>query len=140
MKSLVKKRFGKLVVLDYCKKPDHVKNRSVWVNCKCDCGTIKPISKHSLVNKKTRSCGCSNKQRGPNCRYWKGYGEISLNCYSSVKRKAIQRGIEFSVSIEYLWNLFLKQNRKCALSGLDITFDVLGDRKSRQFKETCKIT
>jgi hypothetical protein len=33
---------------------------------------------------------------------------------------AAERDIEFSVTPEYVWDLFLSQNRKCALSGVDI--------------------
>lgn len=53
---------------------------------------------------------------------WKGYGEIRGCYFNVVKRGAKQRNFEFSISIEDIWNLFLKQNRKCALSGVELFF------------------
>lgn len=36
--------------------------------------------------------------------------------------------------------MFLKQNRRCAISGLELTFDYLGNRADWKHSETCKIT
>ena len=33
-----------------------------------------------------------------------------------------KRNHKFSISIQYAWNLFLKQKRKCALTGMDLVF------------------
>lgn len=30
------------------------------------------------------------------------------------------RNLEMTITIEYIWDLFLQQNRKCALSGVDL--------------------
>ena len=49
-----------------------------------------------------------------------GCGDLSKSIYSHYKRNAKRRNLEFNVSIEFLWSLFLKQNKKCALSGIDI--------------------
>lgn len=43
--------------------------------------------------------------------------------YSDVKSDAKQRGIEFNLSKEYLWELYLKQNKKCQLTGLEINLN-----------------
>lgn len=53
---------------------------------------------------------------------WKGYGEISGRLFYSIKRHAIERNLLFLISLEQIWDLFLKQNRKCALSGIDLKF------------------
>lgn len=53
---------------------------------------------------------------------WKGIGEISLTQLNNIKNNASTRKIPFDLSGEYLWNLYLSQNRKCALSGLEIGF------------------
>ena len=44
-------------------------------------------------------------------------GELSLTQYTRLKRSAEKRNYEFSVSIEYLWNLYLRQDKKCAITG-----------------------
>lgn len=53
---------------------------------------------------------------------WKGCGEISGKYLYIIKYGAKQRNIEFDLSIQYLWDLFLYQNRKCALTGIEIYF------------------
>lgn len=63
---------------------------------------------------------------------WKGYGELSYVYYSSLLNGAKSRNLDFTVSIEYLWNLFLLQNRTCALSGLDILFPTCHKNKINQ--------
>jgi len=37
--------------------------------------------------------------------------------------------LPFSITIEYAWDLFLKQNRKCAMSGMEINFAATGKDK-----------
>ena len=82
-----------------------------------------------LVSSKIRSCGCLNKRTGSEHFNFDGYGEIHRSIYSSYKNSANQRyksqtreKIPFDVSIEYLWELFLEQDRKCNISGIEIYF------------------
>ena len=56
-----------------------------------------------------------------NHRY-NGCGEIQGGLYSRFYYSAKNRGINFDVSVEYIWELFLKQDRKCALTGREIVF------------------
>ena len=51
---------------------------------------------------------------------WRGYGKISGAFYSTIKRNAKRRGIEFSISIKYIANLYEKQKGRCALSNLKL--------------------
>lgn len=55
---------------------------------------------------------------------WKGYEEIAGTRWSSYQKGAELRGLVFSITIEYAWDLFLKQDRKCAISGMPIDFDL----------------
>lgn len=45
-----------------------------------------------------------------------------------LKRKAKERNYEFELTSEYLWNLFLLQNGKCALSGVELTLSTKIDK------------
>lgn len=63
---------------------------------------------------------------------WRGCGEIGLKAFNIIKRGADKRNIEFNITIEYVWNLFLKQNRKCALSGVDICFNQIENGTNQQ--------
>lgn len=55
---------------------------------------------------------------------YKGYEELSGTRWSSYQVGAQRRGFEFNITIEYAWELFLKQERRCALSGVPIDFDM----------------
>lgn len=57
---------------------------------------------------------------------WRGYEEISGSVFYGLKNNANKRNLEFSLTIEYLWDLFVKQNKKCALSNVDISFNMTG--------------
>ena len=59
---------------------------------------------------------------GKNNPTWKGYEELSSVYFSRVKNNAKIRNLEFNITIKQMWDLFLKQNRKCALSGLELKF------------------
>lgn len=59
---------------------------------------------------------------GPNSKKWVGCGEISGAFFYRLKTGANKRNLDFDITIEYIWGLFLQQSRKCALSGVDIQF------------------
>lgn len=46
--------------------------------------------------------------------------KICITFFKKIQSNAIKRGLSFDLDIDYLWNLFLKQNKKCALTGVDI--------------------
>lgn len=115
--QLIGKRFGRLIVENidtFC-----YKKQSYWI-CKCDCGKIKSVRGSHLQLGRTISCGCIN--RGKTSKKWKGYEEISGKFFYSIKRNAITRNIGFNITIKDLWDLYLKQNKKCALSNLPLNF------------------
>lgn len=57
----------------------------------------------------------------------KSYEEIDGNQWVSMIGGARNRNIEFNITQKQVWELFLKQNRKCALTGWSISFK--GGRK-----------
>lgn len=60
-----------------------------------------------------------HKENHPN---WTGYGEICGSHFARIKHGAETRNLEFNITIEQIWELFLKQKRKCALSGVILDF------------------
>ena len=111
------KKFGKLTVFSFDEK--NKKGQSYWL-CRCDCGKEKSIRGDHLLNSKTKSCGCNN--RGSKNVNWKGYGEIGGWIWTGYKRNAKTKKRVFDISIKDGWDLFLQQNRKCSLSGVDLYF------------------
>ena len=120
------KRFGKLTVTSFSHKEKSPGGfmKYFW-KCKCDCGNTTTVGKGHLTTNKIRSCGCLSHRKGNQCPSFRGYGEIPGRYFSSLKNGSKDRGrnFQFSVSIKYLWELFLKQNRKCALTGTFLSFD-----------------
>lgn len=117
--DLTGQRFSMLVVIKKLGYDRHKKN--IYWLCQCDCGNQKEIIGTSLRSGNTTSCGCRVGLR-EKCNRWKGYGEIAHKYFYSTKQSAERRNIKFDVTIEYMWELFLKQNRKCALTGEILTF------------------
>ena len=116
--DLIGKTFGELKVIEY----EGHKQRHYW-KCLCSCGKERILQQEYFVGGHCVSCGCRKKRRGFRSTAFKGFGEVPLKYYNNIRRRS--KGIhKFSVSIKYLWNIFLKQNRKCALSGLLISLEV----------------
>jgi hypothetical protein len=125
-KDRVGKKFNLLTVLDR-----HVddKGRTSYT-CLCDCGNTAVIKGDGVFSGKTRSCGCLLSRKGIDNPNWGGAGEISGQVFSSIRGGAASRNLEFNISVEYIWDLFLKQNRKCAISGLDLCFAINDQEKT----------
>ncbi len=66
-KELVRKRFGKLVVLKTTDKRVSIGKtmHSYECVCICDCGNIFPTIEHRLITKNTKSCGCLVEEMKP---------------------------------------------------------------------------
>lgn len=113
MKIKIGDKFNRWTVLKEASKRGY---RKVF-QCQCDCGEIKEIYAYNLKANKSKSCGCWAFDRT-----YTGYEEISGTYWSRIKSEAKRRNLKFEISIEEMWNLFLKQNRKCKLSGQQIKF------------------
>ena len=118
--DLTGKRFGKLTVVTLLTERSPSKAR-MWL-CRCDCGEVKAVRKSSLTAGMTKTCGCGAHPSRQDNVNWRGYKEIPLDFFTTVKRNAESRNLEFNITIEYLWNLYIAQNKKCNLSGLSINF------------------
>lgn len=90
---------------------------------KCNgCGKIYKKNSIQLRDKRIQSCGCMVMRKGNKSPHWRGVGEISSVIITHYKVNAKRRGIDFLINGEYMWKLFLLQDRKCALTGLKISF------------------
>lgn len=101
-----------------------------WNDCECICGKTKAIKTWWLNNNKSKGCGCTNTKGRFKSQ---AIGDLSASYYNSFKSSRRKKGINFSdeVSMGYLWELFLQQEGKCAVSGVDI---ILNRRYSEQHK------
>jgi len=102
---------------------DHIKNGHQYWKCKCDCGTETVVKHSHLTGHTVRTCGCSHLVLQDKHPHWKGYKEISGAYFSVVKRSAKKRNLPFDLTIEEMWSIFEKQNRRCALTGELLEFN-----------------
>lgn len=107
-------RFGRLIVSN--KIHSSIGNKTYYL-CICDCGNTKKIQKSALMAGKTQSCGCKKIEKQIRC------GEIIGDTWTAIKNNAKYRNIEFELTIQEIWNLFLSQDRKCALTGENLYFN-----------------
>jgi hypothetical protein len=108
--------FGKLIVLKDTGR--RKSRRPIWL-CKCDCGKEVEVLGKYLTNGDTKSCGCFSKGNAHNRD---ALGEITKSFWTPIERQAKRRGIPFELTREDAWLLFIKQNCKCAITGVELKF------------------
>lgn len=104
-------KYDKLLIISFLTN----KHGKSMARCQCECGKFINVRNDNLIKNKSNNCGCVPPER-------KGYEEISGTFFYRIKRNAAIRNLYFNITIEYIWKLYLNQNRKCILSGIDIPF------------------
>lgn len=90
------------------------KHRDAEWFCRCSCGVEKPVKATYLLRGTSRKCKtCAIPKRIK-------LDTLPHSFWSNVERNAKKRGIALDVTKECCYSLFVKQGRKCALSGLDL--------------------
>ena len=114
-----------LKFLGFTKDPKREKRHTSVFQCQCDCGNIIDVIGYKLTGKNSKNTwqGCGCRDSGYRNSRFKGYGEISLSKWSSIKRRGTEKNLPFDIDIKYIWDLFLKQDRKCAITGEIIKFN-----------------
>jgi hypothetical protein len=118
--------YGQLTVLTSLPRDKHGHSK---YECRCSCGKIVNRIISSIIRGHNSNCGCVGNKKGVDSPHWKGCGEISAtwfkqaveNSANGSKRKN-GKGKEIDIDIKYVWELFLQQNRKCALTGINLEF------------------
>lgn len=118
------------------------KDNKIKYIVKCECGLVHSVRAYFLETGRQTCCrSCKSKinykkaiENDTKVGFIKlhhiGVGKLTKTCYSYIKNCAKRRNLLWSddLTIEYLWELLLKQNKKCALTGLDI--DLTEERKN----------
>jgi hypothetical protein len=80
----------------------------------------KEVSERNRKHKNKVPCrSCSNSLRGLN-NY---YEDIPVAWFNGKLRRAKQRDYEFTITIEEIWDIYIAQDKVCALSGVPISFN-----------------
>jgi hypothetical protein len=127
-KDLTGQKFGMLTAIEEFSKTDKICHARKW-KCHCDCGKTKNISQSKLTNGQTTSCGCNHFRTGKHHAQWKGHGEFSGVFFGTIRHGAKIRHLDFEITPNEIWELFLKQKRICALTGLPLKFSTLSGGK-----------
>lgn len=104
-------RFGDLTII---READGAINRKRLCICRCACGNEVSVPLATLRAGDRKSCGCA---------WRRAVGEMPGDYLYTLKFQAVKRRLKFSIDAPYIWELFLQQNRCCALSGLEISFN-----------------
>lgn len=95
-------------ILAYIKHNDY--------RCRCECGREFVAKGCDLNKNKVKTCGCHMIRKD-----YSDSGEIQYHYIRNIWSRAIEKGLDFNLTGEYIWQLFLSQDRKCALTGLSLT-------------------
>ena len=85
--------------------------------------------KHSMKTRKIMSANHANFSRDLNPQ-WAGAGDIDGAYFGRIRSNAKERGHEFSVDVEFLWNLFLGQKKTCSLTGRPLSINPRGNKQT----------
>jgi hypothetical protein len=126
-KIKIGKKYNNITIIGI--KFNNVAKRRCWhVICKCDCGIKFSTIFRSIEIGGRKTCGETN------CKYHKqilisggrhnftGYKDIHGNTWKHYELGAYKRNLSFKVKIQYAHKIYIKQNKKCALSGIPIIF------------------
>jgi hypothetical protein len=114
-------KYGKWLVIGEKLQID----REAKVLCRClECNkTEKYVSAYQLVTGVSKRCSvCGYSLKEENNPAWKGCGKVPGEKLSKIIRGAKSRNINFNLTIEYISELYNKQNGFCYYTNLPISF------------------
>jgi len=155
-KNLINRRFNRLFVLSLYKTIQYKKSKKDLYLCKCDCGNSIVTRGDSLLNGRTKSCGCFSKETiiKNNVKRKIPNGGAAINMlFNKYKEGAVVRNLEFTINMAFFKKI-TKQNctycgskpsqiakTKCSsynYNGIDRQDNLLGYTKEN-CKPCCKI-
>lgn len=97
----------------------------------CLCGVEKEVDLGSIRCGATRSCGCLQRETRSGTRsvQFPPYEEISSGTWRHWVYNASKKGLSFLIKPNEVWDLYLLQDRRCAISGILIGFGISTDQK-----------
>lgn len=93
-------------------------SRQLWWLCDCKCGRTVEVRGTELRAGRTTSCGCKRKLPAIN---YKGYYDLSGGYWYMIQQHATVKNRAFAITIEQAWQQFIRQDKRCALTGVALT-------------------
>jgi hypothetical protein len=107
----VGRRFERMAITSF----SHYSNGMAYYSFACDCGKTGRIRSSRIGV--TKSCGCFIRDFRRT-----GHEDISGTYWSGVVSGAKEQDCELSITKEFVWDLYLKQNQRCYFSGVEVEF------------------
>jgi len=130
-------RYGNLIIVG----SEYIEKSQTWcAKCVCDCGADAVETLRKLKNGERKTCGLSGckyhvqLKRDNGKKMTTGYEDILGSVWAVWRIGAEKRNIDFEITIEDAWDKFIEQNRKCALSGVELVF-----RKGKNRTQTASL-
>lgn len=128
------KRYNQLEIIS---KEIRVNKGGRLFEVRCDCGKIDfKLAKH-VISGRCKSCkSCASKRTAKNypppinSQY---VGNLGKTYFSMLKYGAIKRNLEFNITQQYVWDLFINQNGLCKLSGYPISLSTKTKKSSPDY-------
>lgn len=129
-KDLTGRKFHKWTVLGLDMAKYIGPSRVRWL-CECVCGEKRNVRQDMLLSNESKSCGHDRTRttKAWEDPRWVGCGELSGQHFGEIRCRAKREEHEFNVTIEYVWELFEKQGRKCAITGEPLVFHSLKEKR-----------
>jgi hypothetical protein len=117
---------------------DGRKVTAVKMEVRCGCGILRTVKAYDLKRHKSKRCrSCASLASGKTLKpkfgeknpNWKGYGQIPYRMVSRMLQGARIRGLEVSITPEYLDQKWSAQQGRCALSGEQMTMPPSSSKK-----------
>lgn len=128
LNKYLNKKFGMLMLDSNIDKISKEYGHGYKYRMICDCGNYCYKTIESLRKDNVKSCGCLQK------KYYSknGYMDISAVCFRRLRNGAKKRNIKFDIKIEDIWEKYIQQNKKCYITGIDISFNPIGYKIAEQ--------
>ena len=99
-------------------------SKKEFIQLKCDCGTIAERYLENVAYGKSTQCReCSQDYMRT------GYKDISGTRFCHIKTSAKKRGYLFEITPKDIYDLWIRQDKKCKLSGIPVTYQKRYDLK-----------
>jgi len=111
-------KFGKWQVIDI----DLDTSNGLFINVVCECGVVGRRRSSSLSSGYSKGCKKCTTAKGEKNNKWSGYKDMPGTVFHRIRSSAKTRNINFNITIEEIYHLFDKQNRKCWFTGEELTW------------------
>lgn len=124
--ELTGKQVGAYTLIEHFTKNNKAGRNQHWWVCKCVCGETVEKAEARIIHNKSDRCTCHYKKRacGADSGLWRGAGDLSGSYFAEIRLNARQRKVEFTITVNEIWEMFLAQGGMCALTGVPIYFKI----------------